>query len=76
MNACLPHTSCLYLCVLAGVVLCAVPVPPEEKCIIPECRKRRYTDGSVVHHYCSKSHADEGRKRGIFRELWFVLKLD
>ena len=48
---------------------------PGEKCIIPECTKRGYFDGTVVHRYCSKSHAEEGRRRGIFRELGFVVKL-
>ena len=58
-------------------MLCAVPVLPGEKCIIPECKRRRYTDGSVTHWYCSKSHAEEGGKRGIFRELLqFGMKLN
>ena len=48
--------------------LYAETVAPEEKCIIPECMRKRYSDGSVVHHYCSKSHADAGRQRGIFRK--------
>ena len=51
------------------VALCTETVAPEEKCIIPECMRKRYSDGSRVYHYCSKSHADAGRQRGIYRKL-------
>ncbi len=82
MTTCLIPTPAIAGCascesLLHGAVLCAVPVPPGEKCIIPECKRQRYTDGSVTHSYCSKSHAEEGRKRGIFRELLqFGMKLN
>ena len=81
MTTCLIPTPAIAGCascesLLHGAVLCAVPVPPGEKCIIPECKRQRYTDGSVTHPYCSQSHAEEGRKRGIFCELLqFVLNL-
>ena len=58
---------------LTCVVLHAEPLPPEEKCIIPECTNRRYTEGSVRHQYCSKYHAEEGRRRGIYRKLGFTV---
>lgn len=66
------YASCL-LCEVYVVMLVVVsytePVPPGEKCIIPECTRKRYSDGSVAYHYCSKSHADAGRQRGIYREF-------
>ena len=39
-----------------------------EKCIIPECHRRRYKDGTITHPYCSRSHAEEGKRRGIIRK--------
>lgn len=39
-----------------------VPIPPEEKCIIPECDKRRYPE----HPFCGKTHAEEGKTREIY----------
>ena len=80
MHTWLAYTSCIHTAAPVsvwdhvGAVLCAVPVPPGEKCIIPECTRKRYTDSSMTHHYCSRSHADEGKKRGIFCESLFVVK--
>ena len=74
MNFWLLNDNCL-MCRVSAVMLVVVlhvhaeSVASEEKCIIPECRRKRFSEGSVVHYYCSKSHADEGRKRGIYRKL-------
>jgi hypothetical protein len=38
----------------------------EETCIIPECHRRRYKDGTITHPYCSRNHAEEGKRRQIF----------
>ena len=39
-----------------------------DQCIIPGCHKRRCIEGDVRHPYCSKTHADEGKRRKIFRK--------
>ncbi len=40
-------------------------------CIIPECFKPKYMDSGtgVLHDYCGKTHAEEGKMRGILRKL-------
>ncbi len=37
-------------------------------CIIPGCQKLKYVDSSAgaTHDYCGKSHADEGKRKGIY----------
>ena len=50
----------------------AVSLPEGEKCIIPECHRRRYKDGMITHPYCSRSHAEEGKRRQIFRKCTCV----
>lgn len=40
-------------------------------CIIPECPRSKYVDPSsgATHDYCGKTHAEEGKKRGISAPL-------
>ena len=44
-----------------------------DQCIIPGCHKMRFIEGDVRHPYCSKTHADEGKRRKIFRK--YILNL-
>ena len=37
-------------------------------CIIPECGQPKYVEGSIVHSYCGKWHAELGKKKGILRK--------
>ena len=44
-------------------------------CIIPECFQPKYMDSGtgVLHDYCGKTHAQEGKMRGILRKLQLYL---
>ena len=42
-------------------------------CILPECINRKYFDSTsgVTHDYCGKTHAEEGKRRGISEFYFF-----
>lgn len=60
-----------YLCIAPSpVAATGVQAGPKDSslCIIPGCQKLKYKDSSTgaTHDYCSKSHAEEGKKRHIY----------
>jgi hypothetical protein len=55
----------------AGTGAAAAAQKDSSLCPIPGCNKPKYVDPSsgVTHDYCGKSHADEGKRKGIRRKL-------
>ena len=55
----------------AGIGAAATAQKTSSMCPIPGCTKPKFVDpnSGVTHDFCGKTHAEEGKRRGIRRKL-------